>query len=163
MNDKKTSPRMNLILIMLITAAFVFFALQLEAKQADILFTGLASLIALICTALVTQGDTDKEVPLSTHLAIMSLRKPTSTAEDPAGHPLRVNLLFGFLLLCLMALFVLWKTDIMPEIVIGAVFPLAVVLAKKLSDPGANDKTVPEEVTLREIDLLKDAGKTGAS
>ena len=154
MNQKKTSPRVNLIAIMVITAAFVFLSLHLVSGQADILFTGLASLIALICTALVTQGDTDKEVPLTTHLAIMSLRRPTGGDSPPPSNPFRTNLLFGFGLLCAAALFVLWKTAIMPEIVIGAVFPLAVVLAKKLSDPGANDKTVPEEVTLAEIGML---------
>lgn len=155
--ENKTSPRLNLIAIMAITAVFVFVSLHLVDGQADILFTGLASLIALVCTALVTQGDTDREVPLSTHLAIMSLRRKSAGAGDGhETHPLRVNLLIGFALLCAVAVYVLYYTDIMPEIVIGAVFPLAVVLAKKLSDPGASDKTVPEEVTLAEIDMLKD-------
>ena len=122
----------------------------------------LAGLIAFICTALVTQGDTDKEVPLSTHLAIMALRKPKDPPGEAARHPVRINLLFGYTLLVVVALFVLWKTSIMPEVVIGAVFPLAIVLAKKLADPGANDKTVPGEVTLREISMLQsDPGGSG--
>ena len=152
--SKKTTPRVNLLLIMGITVVFSVLALFVTEGKADVLFLGAANLIALICTSLLTQGDTDKEVPLSTHLAIMGLRRSTRAEEQPPSNPFRTNLLFGFGLLCALALLVLWKFAIMPEIVFPAVFTLAVVMAKKLSDPGANDKTVPEEVTLAEIDAL---------
>lgn len=154
MNDKKTNPRVNLILIMLVTALFSFLCLFLVEGKSDLLFLGAANVIALIVTSLLTQGDTDKEVPMSTHLAIMGLRRSIQTECAPPANPFRINLLFGFALLCALALFVLWRTAIQPEIVLPAVFTLAVVMGKKLSDPGANDKVVPEEVTLAEIDAL---------
>jgi len=155
----KTTPRINLILIMLIVTIFSVAVILVDsAVNPETVFMGAAGVIALVVTALVMAGDTDKMVPMSTHLRLMSVGRnpaPASGAEEDVN-PLRINLLFGFGLLCILGILALAFTEIDAKVVMGAIFPLGIVLGKTLADPGANDKVVPEEVTMQTIQDMED-------
>ena len=174
----KSAPMPNLLIIMIISLIFSFLSLHVAGETGgvpEMVFSGESGLLVLIVTSLITHGSTDKMVPMSTHLRLMSAVPgfpdagyrfiPSSSHSgdyqgglQAAGRSpvLRLNLLFGFSALCLVALYLLWDTDISPMAVIPVVFSTAIFLAKKLADPDANDKEVPEEVTFAVIDDLEE-------
>ena len=177
MNDLvKAAPMPNLLFIMIISLVFSFLALAVAGDAAgvpEMVFSGESGLLVLIVTSLITHGSTDKMVPMSTHLRLMAAvpgfpnsgyryipdesRPQFGYESEAGGGPIvRVNLLVGFSALCAVALYLLWDTQISPMAVIPVVFSTAIFLAKKLADPDANDKEVPEEVTFRAIDDLED-------
>ena len=174
----KSAPMPNLLIIMIISLIFSFLSLHVAGKVSgvpEMVFSGESGLLVLIVTSLITHGSTDKMVPMSTHLRLMDavpgfpdagyrFIPPDGRSGDYSGGlqasarspVLRLNLLVGFSALCLVAIYLLWKTDISPMAVIPVVFSTAIFLAKKLADPDANDKEVPEEVTFAVIDDLED-------
>ena len=174
----KSAPMPNLLIIMVISLVFSFFALHIAGATGgvpEMVFSGESGLLVLIVTSLITHGSTDKMVPMSTHLRLMNAipgypdqgyryiplgsdggYQPGDFSEGGGAPVVRVNLLVGFSALCLVALYLLWETDISPMAVIPVVFSTAIFLAKKLADPDANDKEVPEEVTFAVIDDLQE-------
>ena len=172
----KSAPMPNLIAIMVISLVFSFFALHVAGAAngvPEMVFSGESGLLVLIVTSLITHGSTDKMVPMSTHLRLMDAVPgypdspyrfiPPSDGGSYGGYQaagsqspvVRVNLLVGFSALCVVAIYLLWVTAISPMAVIPVVFSTAIFLAKKLADPDANDKEVPEEVTFAVIDDLE--------
>ena len=157
--DHKTEPKVNLLFVALGALIYSVAVLLLndDITDADVVFTGVTGVLVLICTAMVTQGATDKEVPLSVHLSLMSLLRETGQTPmrvEPTVNPIRINLLVAFAALIAVAIFFSVYGGLSTAVVSPIVFGTSVFVAKKLADPEANDKVVPEEATMSLIEEL---------
>ena len=144
---QKTDLKINLLGIAAIAIVFTLAALFFATSKIDAsdLYAGVSGILVLIVTAILFSGNTDKTVPLSTYNALIA--RPTTDE----GNPLRLNILGAYLALCAIGIIFLAFTDVNALLITGTTYALGIVATKKLSDPDATDKTVPEEVVIAEI------------